>query len=107
MMTPQERAKIFMPFDALKGLQEALRDREERYSREEKREISEERVEQISRVLQKLKPGMKVEIRYYCAFHEVKKIGIVSGIDVTYKKLKLDSEWIWFDDIYSLRITDY
>ena len=81
MMTPQERAKIFMPFDALKGLQEALRDREERYSREEKREISEERVEQISRVLQKLKPGMKVEIRYYCAFHEVKKIGIVSGID--------------------------
>ena len=50
---------------------------------------------------------MKVEIRYYCAFHEVRRSGIVSGIDVTYKKLKLDSEWIWFDDIYSLRITDH
>ena len=41
-MTRQERAKQFMPFDAMKGLQEALRDREERHSRVERHGISDE-----------------------------------------------------------------
>ena len=34
-----------MAFDAMKGLQEALRDREERHSRVEKHDISEEQAE--------------------------------------------------------------
>ena len=45
MMTTAERAKQFAPFDAMKGLQEALRDREERHSRVERHEISEEQQE--------------------------------------------------------------
>ena len=44
MMTQAERAKQFAPFDAMKGLQEALRDREERHARVERHEISEEAV---------------------------------------------------------------
>ena len=44
MMMREERAKQFAPFDAMKGLQEALRDREERHSRVEKLEISEEQI---------------------------------------------------------------
>ena len=48
-MTRAERAKIFAPFDAMKGLQEALRDREERHLRVERHEISEEQAEQNSR----------------------------------------------------------
>ena len=54
MMTRQERAKQFAPFDAMKGLQEALRDREERHGRVSKREISEESEMNISYVLKKL-----------------------------------------------------
>ena len=42
MMMREERAKQFQPFDAMIGLQEALRDREERHSRVERHEISEE-----------------------------------------------------------------
>ena len=41
-MNRQDRAKQFMPFDALKGLQEALRVREERRSRIEKKSLSED-----------------------------------------------------------------
>ena len=41
-MTRAERAKQFAPFDAMKGLNEALRDREERHMRVDKHEISEE-----------------------------------------------------------------
>ena len=54
MMTLQERAKQFAPFDAMKGLQEALRDREERYSRVDKHDISDEAIEANSTVISKL-----------------------------------------------------
>ena len=43
-MTRQERAKQFMPFDAMKGLQAALRDREERHSRVDRRVLSDEAI---------------------------------------------------------------
>ncbi|MBR4661979.1 MAG: YolD-like family protein [Clostridia bacterium] len=99
--------KLFAPFDAMKGLQEALRIREERHTRVDKREISEDMAERLSRTITKLDRGMKIEVEYYCAFHDVRKRGTVTNIDVTYKKLKLDSEWIWFDDIYSLKIMEY
>ena len=42
MMTRENRAKQFMPFDAMKGLAEALKDREERHSRVQKHGVSEE-----------------------------------------------------------------
>ena len=47
-MTQSDRAKQFMPFDAMKGLKEALRDREERHSRVEKRDLSEDTMAEIA-----------------------------------------------------------
>ncbi len=107
MMTRQERAKQFAPFDAMKGLQEALRDREERHMRVQKADISDEIVERNSKVISKLERGMKAEISCYSAFHNVVKRGIVTNVDTTFKFLKLGDERIWFDDIYAIRITDY
>lgn len=106
-MTRAERAKQFAPFDAMKGLQEALRDREERHLRVEKHEISEDMAERNSRIILKLERGTKVELFYYCAFHDVKKRGTITDIDITFKKLKLGREWVWFDDIYAIQILDY
>ena len=106
MMTRAERAKQFAPFDAMKGLQEALRDREERHTRVEKHEISEEMADHNSKVILKLARGMKVEIYYYCAFHDVTKRGTITGVDTEFKDLKLDNEGIWFDDIYAIKIID-
>ena len=57
-MTQAERAKQFAPFDAMKGLQEALRDREERHARVERHDISEEDIERNSSVLAKLTNGV-------------------------------------------------
>ena len=106
MMTRAERAKQFAPFDAMKGLQEALRDREERHLRVERHEISEDMAERNSKVILKLERGMKVEIFCYCAFHDVVKHGRIADVDITFRNLKLDNERIWFDDIYAIRITD-
>ena len=51
MMMREQRAKQFMPFDAMKGLAEALKDREERHSRVQKHGVSEEDQMRISEIL--------------------------------------------------------
>ena len=45
------RAAQFLPFDALKGLSEEIQSRIEKRSRVERKELSEERKEEISAVL--------------------------------------------------------
>ena len=106
-MTRAERAKIFAPFDAMKGLQEALRDREERHSRVERHEISEEQQEHNSEVFAKLTKGMRVRLDYYSAFHDVTNSGIVTEISTVFRYLKLGTEKIFFCDIYDIEITDW
>lgn len=106
MMTREQRAKQFMPFDAMKGLQEALRDREERHTRVERHDISEEDQEANSIVLSKISNGTKVEINYYCHFHDVVRSGTVTGLSLAYRFLKMDEEKIFFDDIYKITIID-
>lgn len=106
-MTRAERAKIFAPFDAMKGLQEALRDREERHSRVERHDISEEQQEKNSEVFAKLTKGMHVQMDCYSAFHDVTKTGTITEISTVYRYLKLDKEKIFFCDIYDIRITEW
>lgn len=106
MMTRQERAKQFMPFDAMKGLQAALHDREERHSRVPKHEVSEEIAEKISDILTILKPGMGVTVEYYKAFHDVTNRGVVAKVDTVYKYIIIGNEKILFNDIYDLEIIE-
>ena len=58
MMTREERAKQFMAFDAMKGLQEALRDREERHSRVDRHDISDEQIERNNLTISRIRKGM-------------------------------------------------
>ena len=104
MLTRLERAKLFAPFDAMKGLKEALRDREERHARVARHEISEEQAEENSRVILKLERGMTVEVYCHHAFHDVIIRGAVTELDLARKMLSLDGENILFDDIYTVSI---
>lgn len=106
MMTRQERAKQFAPFDAMKGLGEALRDREERHSRVERHGISEEKAAENSRTVLKLQRGMTVCVSYYRAFHDTEIKGILSDVDLGLRRITVDGEQIWFDDIYTIGIID-
>ncbi len=107
LMTRQQRAKQFQPFDAMKGLTEALRDREERHSRVDKREIAEESIKAIASVLERVQVGAKVRIEHYKAFHYVVGKGKVDKISFIKKFLMLGEEKIFFEDIYDIRILDY
>lgn len=106
MMMRQERAKQFQPFDAMKGLQEALRDREEHHTRVERHEISEEQMEKNSEVFQKLKKGMLIRMDCYVAFHDVSITAIVTSIDLSFRFLKMGKEKMYFSDIYQIEILE-
>ena len=106
MMMREERAKQFLPFDAMKGLQDALRDREEHHSRVERHDISEEQMERNSEVFARLRRGMEVRLDCYRAFHDVTLRGRVTEVSIPFRHLKLGEDAIPFADVYSIEITE-
>ena len=82
------RAKQFLPFDALKGLQEALREKEIEY--EEKKELSEETLAELNNVFNKIEKGSFVKIRYYRNGRYKEIEGIVTYIDYIKKGIQVD-----------------
>ena len=105
-MTRGERAKQFMAFDAMKGLKEALQEREERHLRVEKRELTDETIERISKQLKKIVKGDTVEILYFSAYRELTVTGAVKKLDYALKYIAVGDERIDFDDIYSIKILE-
>lgn len=105
MMTREQRAKQFMPFDAMKGLQQALRDREERHARVERHEIPEEQQRQNEAVIRKLRKGSAVRIECYRNFHDVTLQGSITAINIPRHFLVVGEENIFFDDIYRIEQT--
>lgn len=105
-MTRVQRAKQFLPFDAMKGLQEALREREEVHARVQKRDITEEMREANSAVFLRMQKGSKVRLCYFKHFHEVRTSGTVTGINIPYKYFLLGEEKIFFEDVYEIVCED-
>lgn len=95
-----------MPFDAMKGLSEALRDREERHLRIEKHDVSEEQAAANSEVLGMLRKEMTVRVECHIAFHDVLLTGKVEKIDRQTRQISIDGRIVPFSDIYEIVITD-
>ena len=102
-MNKADRAAQFQPFDALKGLQEELRTREERRTRVEKKELSDEQIGALSTAFAKIYKKSKVEITFYRAGHYYNLQGEVVGKSDIYKYLIIGQEKIFYDDIYQLK----
>lgn len=103
-MNNQERAKQFLPFDAMKGLTEALRAREERRTRVAKRQLSDEMADELSCVLGRVEPYSDVRVKFYSKGHYIDLEGTVLEKDIVYRFLKIGNERIYFDDILKIRI---
>ncbi len=102
MMTREERAKQFMPFDAMKGLQNALREKEENRKKVKKSILSDEVKEKLSKDIMNLKTGEKVKIIYYSENRKTEKTDTAEKIDEILKYLVIGGDIIYFDDIYSV-----
>ncbi len=99
-----DRAKIFLPFDALKGFREALRKKEKVVV--SKKELTEEETDKISYTLLNIKKKMIVKVIYFNKDEYLELIGMVSSNDSIYKKIVVVEEKINYDDIYSIEIVE-
>ena len=97
------RAKQFLPFDALKGLQEALREKEK--EQEEKIELSEESLLELNNSFNKIEIGSKVKIKFYKNNRYVEISGIITNIDYIKKKIQIENfQNINITDIVSISV---
>lgn len=103
-MARKERAKQFMPFAALKGYQEALRQKERIVV--PKLELSEDYAQELSRKLYALQKMDMVTVVYFQKGEYLKITGVVSRIDLTARILKIVNTKILFDDILELEQPD-
>lgn len=103
MLSREERARQFMPFDALKGFSEALREKEKEV--EDKRELSEDEIEKISQILSILEKGNSINITYYSNNRYVTKLIVIKEIDRIKQRIIAENEKnIRFSDV--LRIEE-
>lgn len=98
-MPPSKRAKQFSMFDALKGLKEALAARERQP--EPRRELSQDAIEEINRIIYALEQGTLITVVYFCPYQEsyCQITGTVNKIDAFWKLLQIDGICIDFCDI--------
>ncbi len=99
-MDRKDRAKQFMPFDALKGLKDALSEKEIEY--EERKELSEDKLKELENEFNKINIGSKIKIKYYKNKQYVEIAGVVTKIDYIKKKIGVDGVLINLSDILSI-----
>lgn len=96
-----DRARQFLPFDALKGLNEALRSKEIEYK--DRKDLSEEEEEKISNILLSLESGNNIRVKYYYKRQYILLKGIIKKIDPIKKQiLFIDENIIQFNDIIEI-----
>ena len=102
-MPRADRAKQFAPFDALKGLQNALRIKEYEHERVEKGDLQEEQIQEISKTLLSPEKGNIVKIKYFDNGHYL----IIEGnakLILESKQLQINNKKINLDDIFEIDI---
>lgn len=102
-MPINQRAKQFMPFDAVVGLRAALKEKEKFM---EKRKIaSDDLEEEIDRKLKNLQRGDEVTVFFYNAtlksYSQLTEK--VTDINVKLKRLKIGERFINFEDIFEIK----
>lgn len=101
-MPIEERAKQFMPFSALKGLEVALASREKIVV--SKKELTEDYAQELNLKLQTLITGSMVTVIYYCKEEYLKLTGVVAKIDLDNRMLQIVNTKIPFDDLLDIMI---
>ncbi len=95
-----DRAGQFMPFAALKGFYELIREKERVIV--PRHEVAEDKAEELSNEINSLENGMMTRIVYYSDGEYVSVEGIVTKLDLVSRKLWIVKTEIDFDDIWDI-----
>ena len=102
-MKRSERARQFLPFDSLKGLQQALRVKEYENERILKGDLSEDTIQKISDSLLQIEKNTLVSVKYYHDGYYYTEDGL-SKIDYEKRILVVGNKKIPFDAIADLEV---
>lgn len=110
-MDRADRAKQFMPFDALKGLREALAEKERELTLVTRRELSEESRAELDRQMCRIRVGDVITVEYYQRGEYVRQTGSVTRISANRREIRIGDKWrgeqrICADDIYELQMVE-
>ena len=99
-MNRQDRAKQFLPFNALRGFYAMVRDSEKVIT--ERKELLEDELIRLDFLYQQLKPGMMCKIVFYEVDGYITKEGMISKIDNVFRTIVLVNKIIHVDDIIEI-----
>lgn len=101
-MPPSRRAKQFVPFDALKGLKEAIAAKEKRL--QPRKELTDYMIEAINDTLRELEKGQQVTVIYYGSLEQeyLQITGAVVKVDPYRKLLQINNVMIDFSEIIEI-----
>lgn len=101
-MSVGQRAKIFMPFDALKGFKEAIKEKEK--IKVEQKSLSDDQKEVINNTLTSLSNGDLIKIVYYDYKEKnyLSLTGILTEINDTLHYLKIVKTKIDIESIIAI-----
>ena len=102
-MPREERAKIFMPFSALRGLEEALEEKRREVEKEDRKYLSLDSTIELDDTLKSIERGDSISLRYYDGLKYVDREENVIKIDGNRGCLYLEEEAVYFSDILSIR----
>ncbi len=95
-----DRAGQFMPFSALKGFYELIREKERIII--PKHEIAEDKAAELTEKVKNINTGMMIKVIYYSENEYVSIEGIVTKIDLISRKLFVVKTEISLDDIWDI-----
>ena len=101
-MPRAERAKQFMPFAAVRGLDDALAEKEREMMLTDMPKLSEESLERLDRRLSGLIKGDVVRIAYHRDGERRSVEGILSSIDTVRRELKIGDDAIAFGELLEI-----
>lgn len=101
-MPTKDRAKQFMPFSALRGLSEALAQRERIVVA--RPTLSEDRLAELDDTLHSLAIGMIVKVIYFSQDEYIQITGMFAGINEHSRLLRVVNTSIPFSDIIEINV---
>lgn len=99
-MSRADRAKQFLPFDSLRGYYDLVRKVEKVIT--PRKFLSQEELDKLSSIISKVKKGMIIKVTYYQTDGYVTLEGMISNIDIVYKKITIVETQINFKDIFKI-----
>ena len=104
MANKSDRARQFMPFDALKGYKEAIKAKQK--IKVSKKELSEDDINELSYKINQIKKGIIIKLVYFDNDEYIEIEGMVSKIDFDNKFVSVVKTKIKFENIIKITSND-